>query len=291
VSDGTIQNISDTALWVAMYRAYESERRDAVFHDPYARRLAGERGEQIVRSMPNGQAMAWPMVARTFAFDDIVLRLTKDGGVDTVVNLAAGLDARPWRLDLPPSLRWIDVDLPHMLEHKWRVMAGETAHCRYQPRPMDLREPGPRRELFAEIGSSSRSVMVMSEGLLIYLERESVVGLAQDLASVPSFRWWALDMVAPMLLARLKRQWGQNLEVARAPLVFAPAEGTAFFLPYGWKEREFHSTMEDAIRLKRLPAYIKIWQVLNWLVPRAQRELWRRMSGNVVLERVDPIGS
>jgi len=94
-----------------------------------------------------------------------------------------------------------------------------------------------------------------------------------------------------MLLARLQKQWGQNLAVARAPLVFAPAEGTAFFLPYGWKEREFHSTMEDAMRLKRLPASIRMWQLLDWLVPRHQRERWRRMSGNVVLERVDPLGS
>jgi hypothetical protein len=131
----------------------------------------------------------------------------------------------------------------------------------------------------------------MSEGLIIYLERDSVVGLANDLASVPSFRWWALDMVAPLLLERLRKQWGRNLAVARAPLVFAPPEGTAFFLPYGWKEREFHSTMEDAMRLKRLPPYIRFWQFLNWLVPKPQRERWRRMSGNVLLERVESLGS
>src|SRR5437773_1190282 len=42
-----IRSVSDTALWVAMYRAYESERADALFSDPYARRLAGPRGEAI----------------------------------------------------------------------------------------------------------------------------------------------------------------------------------------------------------------------------------------------------
>jgi O-methyltransferase involved in polyketide biosynthesis len=40
----TIASISDTARWVAIYRAMEFERPDALFHDPYARRLAGERG-------------------------------------------------------------------------------------------------------------------------------------------------------------------------------------------------------------------------------------------------------
>jgi O-methyltransferase involved in polyketide biosynthesis len=41
--DPPVRNISDTALWVAHYRAVESERADAHFHDPYARALAGER--------------------------------------------------------------------------------------------------------------------------------------------------------------------------------------------------------------------------------------------------------
>ena len=46
-TDELIRNVSDTAIWVAMYRAIESERPDALFNDPYARRLSGERGERI----------------------------------------------------------------------------------------------------------------------------------------------------------------------------------------------------------------------------------------------------
>ncbi len=40
------------------------------------------------------------------------------GGIDGVVNLAAGLDARPYRLQLPRTLRWIEVDLPAMVKEK-----------------------------------------------------------------------------------------------------------------------------------------------------------------------------
>src|SRR2546427_8963418 len=43
------------ALPISMYRAWESERADALFHDPYARRLAGPQGETIVRTMPKAQ--------------------------------------------------------------------------------------------------------------------------------------------------------------------------------------------------------------------------------------------
>ncbi len=50
-SQATVQNISDTARWAAVFRARETERPDALFRDPYARRLAGERGFQIVENL------------------------------------------------------------------------------------------------------------------------------------------------------------------------------------------------------------------------------------------------
>ena len=51
----SIETISDTALWVATYRAMESERPDAIFRDPFARRLAGSRGQAIVDLMKQGE--------------------------------------------------------------------------------------------------------------------------------------------------------------------------------------------------------------------------------------------
>src|SRR2546426_4782984 len=73
----------------------ESERPDALFRDPYARKLAGEHGERIVASMRRGRAMAWPMIVRTAVLDELILRAIERDGVDTVLNLAAGLDTRP----------------------------------------------------------------------------------------------------------------------------------------------------------------------------------------------------
>jgi O-methyltransferase involved in polyketide biosynthesis len=59
------RNISDTARWVATYRADESEREDALFHDPFARRLAGERGQAIANSVARRRE-SWPFVTRTW---------------------------------------------------------------------------------------------------------------------------------------------------------------------------------------------------------------------------------
>src|SRR5262249_33033373 len=150
-TDDAIRDVSDTALWVALYRAQESERKDALFQDPYARRLAGERGQRIMDTVPRAQSISWPMVVRTQVFDEIILRLVREQGVDTVLNLAAGLDARPWRLPLPPSTHWVDVDMPGMLQHKQQGMEHETPRCRYTARAADLREPGALRAVLDEV--------------------------------------------------------------------------------------------------------------------------------------------
>ncbi len=88
-----IRNISDTARSVAFYRALESERVDALFRDPFARRLAGARGEEIAAAMPTGQRHTWPYPVRTYLFDQFITEQVQQGA-DLVVNLAAGLDAR-----------------------------------------------------------------------------------------------------------------------------------------------------------------------------------------------------
>src|SRR5271156_6264636 len=119
-----IRSISDTALWVAVYRARETERPDALFRDPFARRLAGGSGGQIAPSMVFSERATWAFVMRTYLYDQYITEQLQQG-VDMVVNLAAGLDARPYRMALPASLPWIEVDLPAILDYKEKILAGE----------------------------------------------------------------------------------------------------------------------------------------------------------------------
>jgi O-methyltransferase involved in polyketide biosynthesis len=94
MADPTIHHISDTALWAAVYRARETERKDALFRDTFARPLAGERGEQIAKANPFHEKHSWSWVARTYLFDRIIGEQIRRGA-NMVVNLAAGLDTRP----------------------------------------------------------------------------------------------------------------------------------------------------------------------------------------------------
>lgn len=276
-----IDSISDTALWVAVYRAMESEREDALFRDPYARRLAGERGERIVAGLPYAE-QAWPTIVRTAVLDELILAAVRRDGVRLVLNLAAGLDARPYRLHLPADLLWVEVDLPQLLAYKEEQLSGETPHCRLERVAADLSVPEGRKQAFDRADATGQDVLVVSEGLLVYLAQERVAGLARDLAARDRFRWWLLDLAGPMLLQWSGQNWGDDLERAGTPMVFGPAEGPAFFRPFGWKVLEDRSGWEEARRLDREPAALR--EHWDQMTPE-QREPFSAMSRQVLLGR------
>ncbi len=286
-----IDNISDTARWVAVYRAMETERPDAIFRDPYARRLAGDRGEAIVTGLPKGKQIAWPMIVRTAVMDEIIMQCITRDGVDCVLNLAAGLDARPWRLELPATLRWIDVDHPVMIDTKLAELAGETPKCQYEGVRLDLTDVHARAELFERVGAASPKVLVITEGLLVYLPSLAVAELARDLQRQPSFRWWLMDLASPGLLKMLAKSWGPVVAAANAPFQFGPAESTAFFTPLGWRELEYRSMFDESIRLKRTMPMAGLWKFIGKFAPKKKREEFKRFSGIALLERAEPPGA
>jgi methyltransferase (TIGR00027 family) len=256
-SEPLIRNISDTARWAAVYRARESDRPDALFRDRFAARLAGTRGEQIAGSIPQRNEHSWAWVTRTYLFDQFI-REQVDQGVDMVLNLAAGLDARPYRMDLPSSLKWVEVDFPEPLAYKEEILAGETAACPVERIRLDLSDEPARRALFDRLGGQAKKTLVLTEGLLIYLTADQVGSLARDLARPSSFRRWVFEVASPGLLQMLKRSLDPKLAEGGLSLKFAPEEGPLFFIRHGWKPLEIRSMLKTAARLKRVSFWMRL---------------------------------
>jgi methyltransferase (TIGR00027 family) len=252
-----IRGVADTARWVALYRAIETERPDAIFRDPHARRLAGPRGQQILDAMPQATRAAWAFVARTWLFD-LFIRRQVDAGVTLVVNLAAGLDTRPYRMPLPPGLHWVEVDQSQLLDEKTALLADSRPVCSLERVAMDLTDEGARRELFRRLGQAAGNALVITEGLLAYLDEAQVGRLADDLAAQPAFRSWVLDLMTPRLQRIIGKQWGRSLEEGGAPLLFAPESGPDFFAAHGWRPADVRSSLVTAARLKRLPLLLRL---------------------------------
>lgn len=276
-----IRNISDTARWVAVYRARETERPDALFKDPYARRLSGERGEEIARSLRFAEKHAWPYLARTINFDRIIAEQIRQGA-DMVINLAAALDARPYRMELPAQLQWVEVDLAPLTDYKEEILAGEKPRCQLRRVRLDLADREKRQQLFRELGAQAKKTLILTEGLLVYLSPQEVLDLGRDLAAQPSFRDWAIDLASPGLLKMLQKNLGE-LEKAGSPLKFAPAEGPDYFIAAGWKPVEVYSIIKTAAKVNRLPFGLKL---LSWLPESNGRQGGRPWSAVCRLTRM-----
>src|SRR6185312_6929235 len=225
------------------------------------------------------------------ALDEMILKAVEEDGFDTVLNLAAGLDTRPYRLALPATLRWIEVDLPAMVEYKRTALKDAKCFCRLERHTLDLADVAARRALFTKVGAAANKVLVVTEGLLIYLDPEAVKTLAADLHQPPAFKRWLMDIASPSLLKMLARQGttGKDntlLQNDSVQFKFAPAEHVEFFRPFGWKPGEYRDTACEAKRLKRfeIPFLFKLMGTLMSVIP-AVRAKMKTFSGITALER------
>src|SRR5260370_13122171 len=130
LSHGEINHVSDTALMVAACRALESECPDGFVHDPFAARLAGERGMAMLRGLPQPEMMRFGIGVRSHFMDELLLEALASKTIATVLSVGCGLDTRPWPLELPPGLRWVRVDFSDLLGYKDALMSAGTPQCR-----------------------------------------------------------------------------------------------------------------------------------------------------------------
>lgn len=278
------QNVQDTAFWVAHYRANESARSDALFRDPFAARLSGEKGQAFAEAMGGiSRYTEWSIISRTVIIDRMLLELA-GSKVDTVINLGAGLDARPYRLDLPSSLRWIEADHPTMIEYKAAALASEMPRCQLSRVSVDLADARARRAFLQQAAGGAKHAAVLSEGLVPYLSEEQVSELAKDLLAQPTIEYWIVDYFHPRTYAYLRKA-AENPRLKESPFLFYPQDWIGFFEKNGWKLEKMIYKGEVALESGRAPP-MPLWaKLLMPFLPKRVREEGLKSSGYMRLVR------
>jgi methyltransferase (TIGR00027 family) len=187
------QSVGATALGVAAARAAETESENPLINDPFARVFVDAAGEGLWSLYSNPKLLAKAvelepdvrnriqlmidfMATRTAFFDEFFLGAA-DSGIRQVVILAAGLDARTWRLPWPDGTVVYELDQPKVLEFKSNTLRehGASPMARLMNVPIDLRQDWPKA--LREAGfDPSRPAVWSAEGLVRYLPAR-----AQDL--------------------------------------------------------------------------------------------------------------
>jgi methyltransferase (TIGR00027 family) len=187
------ESVGATALGVASARAAETESDDPLIHDPFARVFLDAAGDgvwnwhagpdlppEIIEAEPElplqRQAMVGYMASRTKFFDTFFLDAA-NAGIHQAVILAAGLDARSWRLPWPGGVTVYELDQDRVLDFKLSTLTehGAQAAVNRIEVPVDLRHDWPKALQEAGFDPSQPSVW-SAEGLMPYLP-----AAAQDL--------------------------------------------------------------------------------------------------------------
>lgn len=251
LSQADINDVTDTALWVAAYRAQESERADALFNDNKAALLVGDMGELIATRTQGSRYTAWSVVIRTHIIDQFIQKLLTEN-IDTVINLGAGLDTRPYRLELDAKLRWIEVDFPKIIDHKNEKLYGETPRCRLERLALDLSNEEERLSFLQKISSESKNVLIITEGVIPYLSNTDALSLLQSLKQFKNFKYWITEYYSPEILKFLRTPKRLS-EMRNAPFLFYPENWFNFFEDNGWKQLETKYFGVESQKLGRTP--------------------------------------
>ncbi|WP_455431620.1 SAM-dependent methyltransferase [Streptomyces fagopyri] len=235
--------MGSTALALAAARARESGRPDRLFDDPVATQVAvaagaalaawsGPRGERLRRAMGDYFAL------RTRYFDNWLLEAV-GSGCRQVVVLAAGLDARAFRLEWPAPLRLFELDRADVLSFKEKIVTGRAPApgCVRIPMAGDLRDDWPRT-LSAHGFDPRVPTAWLLEGILVYLteqEGDEVLARVGELSAAGS---------------RLALEYGSRAmfatDTTRAALDHAAATDTLHTLSALWRNE---STADPVARL------------------------------------------
>lgn len=283
MDSSAINHISDTGIWVAHYRAVESQRRDALFRDGIAHKLIGDHGHNIATQLKSlSKYVEFQVVIRTIIIDRFIQQLVSQG-IDTVVNLGAGLDARPYRLKLPSHLRWIEVDYPHIVALKNEKLRNEIPVFSLERIGLDLENRQERQKLFSRIGTSSKNILILMEGVIGYLNLQQAGELADDLHAEKNFHYWITECHSSFAY-RFMKDSSHRKGMNKAPFQLMPKDWHRFFLQHHWEKQEVAYLMDEAQRVNR-PMPQPLWaKILLPLTPPLRR-IVRQMTGYVIYRR------
>ncbi|MDF2584437.1 MAG: methyltransferase, putative, family [Mycobacterium sp.] len=171
-----LNGVARTALLVAAIRARETRREDPLFIDPFADKLAGAAGRAALEAAleASGEQSTVQIVVRTRFWDEALLRATRTAR--QVVIVAAGMDARAYRLDWPDAVTVYELDQPAVIEAKGRLLSGDSPRTSRVTVGVDLADDWPPALTSAGFDPDAPSVWLM-EGLLQYLDETEVRAL------------------------------------------------------------------------------------------------------------------
>lgn len=168
--------------------------RNGLSHPALATREGRLFFHALVPTMAANQVLGGPtleglLLARHRMIDELLTQAVEAGAVSQVVEIACGMSPRGWRFTkrYGGELTYVEADLPAMAERKRHALSrmGSLSDTHRVVELDALVDDGPRSlGRLAETLDPNRGLALITEGLLTYVDHESVLGLWRRLARV-----------------------------------------------------------------------------------------------------------
>jgi len=238
--------VERTALLTAALRAAETQRPDRLYEDPYAARLVGGIGPELLAevraaTLPPDRPRTLPSTPdynaiRTRFFDDLLLGAAADPRIGQVVLAPAGMDSRAYRLSWPSGIRYFEVDRPAVLAFKSARLEGVRPTVTHRTVPVDLTDDHWEDRLAAAGYDAAAPSTWLLEGLLYYVPEADAHSILDRVAAIAApGSVIAADLVNSAALTRPDMRgllevfagWG-------CPWLFGTDEPEALFARHGF---------------------------------------------------------
>ena len=165
-----------TNLVTLYLRAYESRRPRPILGD-HAAAAAVDRIDYDFKRIHRSSlpvSNQYLVVLRAKQLDEWCADFLRRHPEAVVLHLGCGLDGRAFRISVPTSVQWFDLDQPGVIELRRRLYE-DTAH--YHMIGSSVTDP----RWLADI-PRGRPALIVAEGLLMYLEPTDALGLITECA-------------------------------------------------------------------------------------------------------------
>uniref|UniRef100_A0A7S4QLU3 Uncharacterized protein n=1 Tax=Alexandrium monilatum TaxID=311494 RepID=A0A7S4QLU3_9DINO len=255
--------VNDSAKMIAYERALESGRPDALFQDPFAKAMAGQKGEKLSEAFGANCSYfgldGWPefhkmwTAVRTRFIDDRIAEHAATGRFPQLVNLGAGLDTRAYRLECYKSFAngSFEVDMETVNAGKAKVFRdclGEPSPRCGQVHNVSLDFLDEERTLATELAAlpafeAGRPTVFVSEGLIMYLGAVGKLKLIRDVSAV----------AAPGSVLILQYLDSSESETGAQDHALSAEEATRALTEHGWEQLAFSRFGDERLNFGRFP--------------------------------------
>lgn len=276
-----LNNISETAYLVAGCRAIESFQPNPLFKDHQSALFLKGKAKKIFTHFTKDKRFPLfyaSIVVRTKIIDRLILKLIKKNKIQQVINLGSGLDTRPYRMNLPKSFIWWEIDLKHILAYKSNVLTSFSPNCKLLRKNIDLNDIDLIKDFLLHDINHKKNTAVLMEGLLVYLDKSNVFKILKQFSSLECCTHLIADIATSENKNNMENYKASIFSEILKYMQFFSVPNDPIFKDSAWILKSSRDTILEAIKQGRPLSSNKNKSPKEILLEEIKSYKWRNLS-------------